>query len=72
VQKEWKHGATAILEEFEGIGRLSSEECRKRTIVQLYNHYSTIPLTMSAIVQGYSCTYTVLLYTWNGFEIVPS
>jgi len=57
VQKEWKPEATTILEEFEDIGCLSTEERRKRTIVQLYNHYSTTSLTMSVIVQEYSCTY---------------
>jgi len=57
LQKEWKLGATANSEEFEGIGCLSTEERRKWTIVQLYNHYSTTPLFMSAIVQEYRCTY---------------
>jgi len=39
LQKEWKPGATTISEEFEGIGCLSTEECRTKDIVQLYNHY---------------------------------
>jgi len=30
---------TVILEEWEGIGCLSTEERRKKTIVRLYNHY---------------------------------
>jgi len=41
VQKEWKSGAMAILEEFEGIGCLSTEERRKKdnsTIVQPLLH----------------------------------
>jgi len=38
---------------------------------QYYNCTTATPLTMSAIVQGYSCTYIVLPYTWNEFEIVP-
>jgi len=57
LQKEWKHGATTISEELKGIRCLSTEEHRKRTIVQLYNHYSTTPLFIFAIVQGYSCIY---------------
>jgi len=57
LQKEWKHGATAISEEFEGIGCLSTKELRKRTIVQLYNHSSTTPLSLSAIVQNNNCEY---------------
>jgi len=44
--------ATTISEELEGIGCLSTEECRKKTIVQLYNHYSTTPLFMYAIVRA--------------------
>jgi len=43
---------TANSKEFEGIGCLSTKERLKRTTVQLYNHYSTIPLFMSAIVQN--------------------
>jgi hypothetical protein len=57
LQKEWKPGATVNSEEFEGIGCLSTEEHRKRTIVQLYNLYCTASLFMSAIVQEYSYTY---------------
>jgi len=59
LQKELNPETTAISEELEGIGCLSIEERRKRTIVQLYNHYFTTPLFMSAIVQEYSCTYVV-------------
>jgi len=58
LQKEWKPGATTNSKEFEGIGCLSTEERRKKTIVHLYNHYSITPLFMSAIVQEYNCTYT--------------
>jgi len=56
-QKEWKPEATTNSEEFEGIGCLSFEDSSKRTIVQLYNHYSTTSLFMSTIVQEYSCNY---------------
>jgi len=41
LQKEWKPEATTISDELEGIGCLSTEEHRKKAIVQLYNHYST-------------------------------
>jgi len=58
LQKEWKPGATNISEELEGIGCLSTEERRKKDIVQLYNHYSTTPLFMSAVVQDNNCDYT--------------
>jgi len=51
LQKEWKPGAMANSEEFEGNGCLSTEECRKRTIVQLYNHYSTLHVCYSTRIQ---------------------
>jgi len=57
LQKEYKPGATAISEKLEGIGCLSTEERRKKDIVQLYNHYTTTPLFMSAIVQDNRCVY---------------
>jgi len=72
LQKEWKPGVTAILEELEGIGCLSTDERRKKDIVQLYNHYSTTRLLMSAVVQDNSCDYADYSYSWNEFEIVPS
>jgi len=49
LHKEWKLRSMANSEEFKGIGYLSTEERMKRTIVQLYNHYSTTPLFMSVI-----------------------
>jgi hypothetical protein len=45
VQKEYNIGATAISEELEGIGRLSSKEGHRKDnsiIVQTLIHYSTI------------------------------
>jgi len=57
LQKEWEPEATAISEELEGIGCLSTEERKKRTIVQLYNHYLNYSVFVSAIVQDNSCDY---------------
>jgi hypothetical protein len=39
LQKEGKPGATTISGELEGIICLSTEERKKKDIVQLYNHY---------------------------------
>jgi len=66
LQKEWKPGATAILEEFEGIGCLFTGERIKRTIVQLYNHNSTTLLYKNTVAPT-----LVVLQTSNEFEIVP-
>jgi len=58
-----------IREDFEGIWCLSTEERRKRSIVQLYNHYSTTSFFKSAIVQEYRCTYAgyalYIEWIWN-------
>jgi len=52
LQKEKKHGATTIFEELKGIGCLSTEERRKKDIVQLYNHYSTIMIAHNTATTG--------------------
>jgi len=58
-----------ISEKLEGIGCLSTEERRKRTIVQLYNHYST---TLVGLVLSTTVSTLVVIQTRNEFEIVPS
>jgi len=63
LQKEWKPGATTISKELKGIGCLFTEERRKRTIVQLYNHYSTLHVCNSTRIQLH--LYWLLEWIWD-------
>jgi hypothetical protein len=56
LQKEWKPGATANSEEFEGIRCLSTEERLKRTKLQLYNHCSILHVCNSTRIQLHLCS----------------
>ncbi|RHN52868.1 hypothetical protein MtrunA17_Chr6g0485221 [Medicago truncatula] len=65
IRKEWKPGATTISEEFEGIRCLSTEELWNRTIVQLYNHYSTHHVYNITRIQLHLCW----LFSIHGMDL---
>ena len=61
-----------IQRNLEGIGCLFFGECWKRTTIQVYNHYLDYSDLCLHCTRTTAVSTLVFLYTWNGFEIVPS